>query len=76
MTRDVKALNRAQKLNLIKLTMLALQAKLNYLQENYNTYHENYSNEALQLYNVSFRFDSAVSNLIQSEGMDRLDDNS
>lgn len=75
MTRDVKALNRAQKLNLIKLTMLALQAKLNYLQENYNTYHENYSNEALQLYNASFSFDSAVSNLIQSEGMDRLDDN-
>ena len=75
MTRDVRALNRAQKLNLIKLTMLALQAKLYYLQENYNTYHENYSNEAMQLYNASFRFDSAVNNLVQSEGMDRLDDN-
>ena len=75
MTRNVRALNRAQKLNLIKLTMLALQAKLYYLQENYNTYHENYSDEAMQLYNASFRFDSAVNNLIQSEGMDRLDDN-
>lgn len=75
MTRDVRALNRAQKLNLIKLTMLALQAKLYYLQENYNRYHENYSDEAMQLYNASFRFDSAVNNLVQSEGMDRLDDN-
>ena len=75
MTRDVRALNRAQKLNLIKLTMLALQAKLYYLQENYNRYHENYSNEAMQLYNASFRFESAVNNLVQSEGMDRLDDN-
>ena len=75
MTRNVRALNRAQKLNLIKLTMLALQAKLYYLQENYNTYHENYSNEAMQLYNASFRFDSAVNNIIQSEGMDCLDDN-
>ena len=75
MTRDVRALNRAQKLNLIKLTMLALQAKLYYLQENYNRYYENYSDEAMQLYNASFRFDSAVNNLVQSEGMDRLDDN-
>lgn len=75
MTRDVRALNRAQKLNLIKLTMLALQAKLYYLQENYNRYHENYSDEAMQLYNASFQFDSAVNNLVQSEGMDRLDDN-
>ena len=75
MTGNVRALNRAQKLNLIKLTMLALQAKLYYLQENYNTYHENYSNEAMQLYNASFRFDSAVNNIIQSEDMDYLDDN-
>ena len=58
MTRDVTVLNRTQKVQLIHLTMQGLQSKIYYLYENYNSYHENYSDQ---------RFDNDDTNKIFSK---------
>ncbi len=74
MTRDVTVLNRTQKVQLIHLTMQGLQSKIYYLYENYNSYKDNYSDQAMQLYNVYNKYETAVRNLLVTEEMNKLDD--
>lgn len=70
--RMMEKMQKEQEKNVILRAALALEAKLLVLHDSYDTYHKNYSPEALKLYAGFGNFSDAVHRIIKSGQLDRL----
>ena len=68
----MEKMQKEQEKNVILRAALALEAKLLVLHDSYDTYHKNYSPEALKLYAGFGNFSDAVHRIIKSGQLDRL----